>query len=242
LRFVTVDQDEVGGAIRHFPRRKLVMTQPMDIPLYGKVRTREMFKEELVALWNDVIEQTGLEVQTYRKVENMEQKEGIFEVHTSKETYLSRQVILAIGRRGTPRKLGVPGEDMPKVTYGLREPEHFQNMDVMVVGGGDSALEAACALAEEPGNRVTLSYRRDQFQRPKENVRNRLSRLVELGQLETVFLSNVVSIGKSSVSLDCRGDMRELPNDQVFIFAGGELPTGFLKQIGVSVETKFGQA
>ena len=241
LRFVTVDQAEIGGAVRHYPRRKLVMTQPMDMPLYGKVRTREMFKEDLIALFEDVVVKTGLEVQTQRKVENLAQNDGVFEVHTTREIFRAKQVVLAIGRRGTPRKLGVPGEEQNKVAYSLLEPEQFQDMDLLVVGGGDSALEAACSLAEEPGNRVTLSYRREQFQRPKEDVRDRVSRLIEAGKIETVFSSNVQCIEESSVLIEASGVTREWANDHVFVFAGGELPTGFLKQIGVSVDTKYGK-
>lgn len=242
LKFVTVDQGEVGGAIRHYPRRKLVMTQPMDIPLFGKVNSREMFKEELVDLWDQIVKDTGLEVQTYCKVNHVEKNNGVFEVQTDKETYRARHVVLAIGRRGTPRKLEVPGEDLSKVAYSLLEPEQFQDMSVMVVGGGDSALEAACALAEEPGNKVTLSYRRDRFQRPKEEVRERLQGLTEQGKIKTAFSSQIVSIAEGEVVLDHKGKALKVRNDQVFVFAGGELPTGFLKKIGVTVETKFGSA
>lgn len=241
LRFETVDQEGIGGAIRHYPRRKLVMTQPMDIPLYGKVRERQMLKEELVDLWNRILERTGLEVHTGLKVSDVQKHDGVFRVTAGEQTWLSRQVVLAIGRRGSPRKLGVPGEDLAKVSYSLLEPEQFQEMNVLVVGGGDSALEAACSLAEEPGTRVTLSYRGEQFRRPKENVRDRLESLAGAGRLEILLASNVVRIEEAAVQLDCGGEVREFPNDQVFIFAGGELPTGFLKQIGVSVDTRFGE-
>jgi thioredoxin reductase (NADPH) len=242
LRFVTVDQGEIGGAIRHYPRRKLVMTHPMDIPLYGKVNSQEMFKEELVDLWDQIVRETGLEVQTYCKVNHVEKTEGIFEVQTDKEVYRAKHVVLAIGRRGTPRKLNVPGEDLPKVAYSLLEPEQFQGMPLLVVGGGDSALEAACALAEEPGNKVTLSYRRDRFERPREEVRERLLALSSEGKMKVAFSSQVVSITEGEVVLEQKGKHLKIRNDQVFIFSGGELPTGFLKKIGVSVETKFGSA
>ncbi|MBT3602948.1 MAG: NAD(P)-binding domain-containing protein [Candidatus Latescibacteria bacterium] len=242
LKFVTVDQGDIGGAIRQYPRRKLVMTQPMDIPLYGKVNSREMYKEELMDLWVKIVKDTGLEVQTFCKVNHIEKENGVFEVQTDQETFRAKHVVLAIGRRGTPRKLNVPGEDLSKVAYSLLEPEQFQDMSVMVVGGGDSALEAACSLAEEPGNKVTLSYRRDQFQRPKEEVRDRLQTLISEGKIETAFSSQIVSIAEGEVVLDHKGESVKVRNDQVFVFAGGELPTGFLKKIGVAVETKFGSA
>lgn len=240
LKFATVEQNDIGGAIRHYPRRKLVMTHPMDIPLYGKVHAREMLKEELIDLWMKVLKQTELEVQTQQKVEQINRQGDVFDVQTSKGSYVARNVVLAIGRRGTPRKLGVKGEDLSKVAYSLLEPEQFQEMEVLVVGGGDSALEAACALAEEPGNSVTISYRRDKFQRPKEEVRNRLIALQAEGKIETLFSSTVEVIEPDQVVIQVGGARKKIANDQVFVFAGGEVPTGFLKKIGVSVETKFG--
>ena len=242
VRCVTVDQGDIGGAIRHYPRKKLVMTQPMAIPLYGKVNTREMFKEELVDLWTNIVAETELVVHTQERVTEIKKRDGIFEVGTDKAMYQAMHVILAIGRRGTPRKLEVPGEDLEKVSYSLLEPEPFQNMSLLVVGGGDSALEAACALAEQPGNRVILSYRREQFQRPKEAVRNRYQQLSEDGKIHTLFSSQVHSISEKEVIIAHEGKQKRIKNDHVFIFAGGVLPTGFLQKIGVSVETKYGVA
>lgn len=240
LRFVTVDQHEVGGTIRHYPRRKLVMTQPMHIPLYGKVNAREMYKEEVMAMWEDIIFQTGLEVQTRETVNGVHSDGGVFHVETPRQIYRAKHVVLAIGRRGTPRKLKVPGEDLSKVAYSLLEPEQYQNVSVLVVGGGDSALEAACALAEEPGNSVVVSYRREQFRRPKEDVRKRYHALIEKGKIQTLFSSEVLHIDTDYVLLEQEGQKKKVVNDQVFIFAGGEVPTVFLKNIGVGVDTKFG--
>jgi thioredoxin reductase (NADPH) len=240
LKFVTLEQHDIGGAINHYPRKKLVMTHPMDIPLFGKVHVREMLKEELMDLWMRVIKQTDLAIQTQQKVEQINRRDDVFEIQTLTGFHVAKNVVLAIGRRGTPRKLGVPGEGLSKVAYSLLEPEQFQGMSVLVVGGGDSALEAACALAEEPGNRVTVSYRREKFQRPKEDVRRRFVALLEQGKIEMLFSSQIEAIESDRVLMDVNGAYKKIANDQVFIFAGGEVPTDFLKKIGVSVETKFG--
>ena len=240
LRFACVDQGEVGGAILQYPRRKLVMTQTMDIPIYGKIRAREMLKEELLDVWTDAIQRTGLEVRTGHRVERVNRNDQGYVVKTSKGEFRARQVLLAIGRRGTPRRLGVPGENLSKVTYGLLEPEQFRGLRLLVVGGGEAALEAACALAGEPDTNVTLSYRGAQFTRPKAEVRDRVDRHVKDGRLEVLFSSNLLEIDLESVQIKQEGRSKRLPNDQVFIFAGGELPTRFLEQTGILVQTKFG--
>lgn len=242
MRFATIEQGEAGGAIRHYPRKKLVMTHPMEIPLYGQVNTKQMLKEELIALVEKIVSETGLMLNTHEKVLSIDKREGIFDVETDKGFYQAQNVVLAIGRRGTPRKLGVEGEDLTKVSYGLLEPEQFQQMDLLIVGGGDSALEAACALAEEPGNRVVVSYRREQFQRPKEDVRARYQALEDQGKIKTVYSSRVVLIAEDHCVVEETDRRMKIKNDHVFIFAGGELPTGFLEKIGVQVETKYGTA
>ncbi|HSM99296.1 MAG TPA: NAD(P)-binding domain-containing protein, partial [Gallionella sp.] len=165
-----------------------------------------------------------------------------FVVKTSKQSYNTRTVLLAIGRRGTPRKLGVPGEDLPKVVYSLIDPEQYRNMHVLVVGGGDSALEAACAIADEPGTTVTLSYRSEAFGRGKPKNRDRLQALEARGKIKVMLKSNVKGVTKDKVTLEFQGKNIELANDAIIVCAGGILPTPFLKEIGIMVETKFGTA
>ncbi|MEK7773427.1 MAG: NAD(P)-binding domain-containing protein, partial [Deltaproteobacteria bacterium] len=148
LSFLTIEQNDIGGTVLQYPRHKIVMTSPVELPMYGKIKLRETTKEALLDLWMGVIGKTGLKIQTNEKMTGMKKEdEGCFRVTTSKGEYLSRSVVLAIGRRGTPRKLGVPGESLSKVTYGLLDPDQHRNHDLLVVGGGDSAVEAALTLS-----------------------------------------------------------------------------------------------
>ena len=241
LRYVSIEQEEaLGGAIFQYPRNKVVMTAPVKLPIVGKVHFQEVSKEKLLEFWQGIIQKTGMKLNYNERMENITKTDKGFIVQTTKGSYATRAVLLAIGRRGTPRKLGVPGEDLPKVVYRLIEPEQYKNMHVLVVGGGDSALEAAMAIAEQPGSTVTLSYRSDAFGRGKPKNRDRLKEMSERGQLTVRLKSNVKLVNKEKVFLEQDGKVLQMPNDAIIVCAGGILPTPFLKKIGVIVESKFG--
>lgn len=243
LSYKVLEQDTLGGTVSHFPRGKVVMTAPAKLPIVGKVRFTEVSKEELLAFWEKVIADTGLQVQTGARVEDIIREEGGFEVKTAAgEIYRSRAVLLAIGRRGTPRTLGVPGEELSKVVYRLIDPEQYRDRKVLVVGGGDSALEAAASIADEPGTTVTLSYRSDAFSRAKDKNRKRIAEAEAAGRLQLLMRSNVTAIQPDRVELEQDGNTLTIDNDAVIVSAGGVLPTPFLKRIGIDVETKFGTA
>lgn len=244
LHFKTIEREnDIGGAVRNYPRKKLVMTAPIKVPGYGKLRHREIRKEALIEIWADIREKTGLEVTGGETVTGVKRKpDGLFNVETTRTTYRARRVILAIGRRGTPRKLGVPGEELPKVAYSLREPEAFQRDRLLVVGGGDSAVEAALALAEQPGNDVKLSYRRESFSRIKPGNLQRVEQALQQRKLEVLWSTSLLKVEPDSVVYrGPREDIVEIPNDYLFVFIGGVLPTPFLRACGVEIETKFGQ-
>lgn len=242
LRFVTLEQDSVGGTVANFPRGKLVMTAPMNLPLYGKVKLTDTRKEALLELWQKVQRETGLKINEGERVDQIVHRGEGFVVKTDRGAYATRAVLLAIGRRGTPRKLGVPGEELPKVVYRLIDPAQYRGRHVLVVGGGDSALEAAAALAAETDATVTLSYRSEGFARCKEQNRSRVQALTAAGRLRVLLQSQVRRVTADSVHLERQGEHMILPNDAVIVCAGGVLPTPFLKSIGVDVETKFGTA
>ena len=242
LRFVTVEQDTLGGTVAHFPRGKVVMTAPMNLPIIGKVKITETRKEALMDLWQDVQRKTGLKINEGERVEEIQKSSDGFLVRTSRATYETRAVLLAIGRRGTPRKLGVPGEELSKVVYRLIDPEQYRGRHVLVVGGGDSALEAATSIADEPDSTVTLSYRAEAFSRCKEKNRRRVQEAEDAGRLRVILQSQVKEITDNGVSLDHKGQLVDLANDAVIVCAGGILPTAFLKSVGIEVETKFGTA
>lgn len=242
LSYALLDQDSLGGTVAHFPRGKLVMTAPAVLPIVGKMRFTEVSKEELLAFWEKVVADTGLVIKSGHKVEDVVSDGDGFEVRTSKGSFRSRAVLLTIGRRGTPRKLGVEGEDLSKVVYRLIDPEQYRGKNVLVVGGGDSALEAAVSIAEQPNSRVTISYRSDAFSRAKEKNLKRVAEAHEQGRLQLLMSSNVSAIQPDSVELKQGEEIISIENDAVIISAGGVLPSPFLKQIGIEVETKYGKA
>jgi len=242
LSYVTLEQNDIGGAILSYPRQKIVMTQPMKMPIYGDTNFQEISKEDLLDLWADIIQQTQMEVKTKQRVEDIHRENGHFIIHTQRDTFEAKRVILAIGRRGTPRRLGVPGEDTAKVTYQLLEPEQYRGKKCLVVGGGDSAVEAALSLADEPETEVTISYRGDQFSRVKQKNLERITAAIDTNKIVPLWNSNVTEISPDSVELDQENNQVSIGNDYVFVFIGGVVPTGFLNKIGVKVETKFGEA
>lgn len=240
LRYVTIEQETLGGTVSHYPRGKIVMTAPVQLPLVGKVRFRETTKEVLMAFWQQVEQDTGVKINYQERMESITPKGNGYEVKTTKGCYQTSAILLSIGRRGTPRKLGVPGEDLNKVVYRLIDPEQYQGQHVLVVGGGDSALEAAHSIADQPGTTVTLSYRSGSFSRAKVKNREKVERYNAEGKLRVLMNSNVKEIHKDKVSIDQQGQNIILPNDAVIISAGGIIPTPMLKSIGITVETKFG--
>lgn len=242
LRYRTVEQESLGGSVYQFPRGKVVMTQPVELPLVGTVRFREVSKESLLKFWTKVERETKVKIHYGERVEHVETTDqGLFVV-TNKGRYPTNAVLLALGRRGTPRKLGVDGEELPKVTYRLIDPEQYRGQRVLVVGGGDAALEAACSIADEPDTTVTLSYRSGSFSRAKRKNRERLEQAVAAKRIELLLKSNVTRISADTVELNQEGETLSRANDAVIVSAGGILPTPFLERIGIQVETKHGAA
>jgi thioredoxin reductase/NAD-dependent dihydropyrimidine dehydrogenase PreA subunit len=243
LRYKLIEQeDSLGGAVFHYPRNKIAMTAPVKLALVGTVRFGEVQKEKLLDFWLDVVKRTGLEI-TFRECMSGIEPEGDgFVVRTDRHQYRTRSVLLALGRRGTPRKLEVPGEESSKVVYRLIDPNQYDGQAVLVVGGGDSALEAAIALAERPDTKVTLSYRSAAFSRVKQKNRQALEQAQREGRLRVELESTVKSIDADRVRLQTKGGPAELRNDAVIVCAGGLLPTPLLQSAGITFETKHGTA
>jgi thioredoxin reductase (NADPH) len=242
LKFVTLEQDTLGGTVAHFPRGKVVMTAPATLPIVGQMNFKEVSKEKLLGFWQKVVRETGLLINEQERVEAVKQIAGGFEVKTTRTSYRTRTVLLTIGRRGTPRRLGVPGEELPNVVYRLIDPEQYRGQHVLVVGGGDSALEAAASLADQPKTTVTLSYRNDAFGRAKTKNRKRVEDGEMNGDLDILLSSQVRRIFPGKVEIVHRSKPVVIRNDTVIVCAGGILPTDFLKSMGIATETKYGTA
>lgn len=243
LRYRLVEQEaDLGGAIFHYPRNKIAMTAPVDLPVVGSVRFNEVSKETLLRFWQDIVARAGLEIDFGTRMERIVADGAAYRIETTAGTLHAGAVLLAIGRRGTPRKLGVPGEELPKVVYRLIEAEQYRGQRVLVVGGGDSAVEAALACAAQPATRVTLAYRGDAFNRVKPANRQRLESAQSAKSIDVRLRTDVARITAECVELCGNGEMVPLDNDAVIVQAGGVLPTALLRELGVTVETKFGTA
>ncbi len=234
LSYITIERDEVGGTVAKFPRQKVVTTTPLEFPMQLKLKKTVLSKEHLLAFWDMVLNRVEFNVCADSMVNDIRKlPDGSFAVMTPTQRYRARTVVLAIGRAGNPRKLGVNGEHLPKVMYRLIEADHYRNKRILVVGGGDSAVEAAMGLAQQPGNQVTLSYRRQEFRRIKERNAQRIREFVGTGIIKVIFNSTPVEFRPDSVILGIGGTLQTIPNDYVWVFAGGTPPYDFLKKIGV---------
>ncbi|NCP84750.1 MAG: NAD(P)-binding domain-containing protein [Bacteroidetes bacterium] len=243
LNNLVLERESIGGTVRYYPRKKVVMTRPVEIPGYGKFKKRELLKEELIELWEELVQHFSLFIKTGINVSKVSKNgTGLFKIETENEIFEAKKVILAIGRRGTPRKLGIYGEDLPNVSYSLREPDHFENMIVSVIGGGDSAIEAAIALADQTGNTVRLIYRSSKFSRLKPQNLETITTYQNEQKIEILLKSQVTENSLTHIKIlsSETNTEQELPNDYLFIFAGGILPTAFLNEIGIEIDTKFG--
>ena len=221
LRYKLIEQEEsLGGAVFHYPRNKIAMTAPVKLAIVGKVRFGEVQKEKLLEFWQGVVGRTKLEIAFRECMEAVDKNGDGFVVRTNRGQYRTRSVLLAMGRRGSPRKLEVAGEETSKVVYRLIDPSQYRDQAVLVVGGGDSALEAAVTLAEEPGTAVTLSYRSGAFSRVKQKNRAALERLQKSGRLQVELESTVLRIEPEAVTLQTKDGTVKLRNDAVIVCAG----------------------
>jgi len=238
LKVLTLERETVGGTVSKYPRQKLVMTSPVEFPLHGRFSKTTLSKEDLLAFWDKVMQRTDLNIRTGEGADAVSRgADGLFRVRTARAEYVSRAVVLALGRSGTPRKLGVKGEELPHVLYRLIEADHYTDKNILIVGGGDSAVEAAMGLARQPGNNVTLSYRRGEFSRLKDRNAKRIAEHIASRKVDVMFHSNPVEFREGSAFLETNGQVRELPNDFVWVFAGGTPPSDFLKAAGVAFGT-----
>ncbi len=238
LNYLVLDQDQPGGTILQYPRRKLVLVQPVELPLFGALEKGEYEKEDLLAIWEKVIREQKVRLLSNHQLKGIAGEQGNFTIETSSGPASASRVVLALGRRGTPRKLGIPGEELGKVMYKLIDAETYKHKKLLVVGGGDSAIEAALGLAHQEGNEVTISYRKENFFRLKARNESHIEEAISNGLLKAVLNSNPKKITNTTVTLQTPDSSVELENDYTFIFAGGELPFPLLNSIGIEFGKK----
>jgi len=240
LRYVTIEQETLGGTVAHYPRGKIVMTAPVQLPIIGQISFKETTKEALIDFWRKAEQRSGIKIHYREHMDSIRKTDDGFIVKTPNDEYHTKSVLLAIGRRGTPRKLGVPGEEHTKVVYNFIDAAQYRNKNVLVVGGGNSALEAAATIAREPGTNVTLSYRSDAFAKANPKNVQIVMDSSEAGKLNLLLKSNVKKIDENQVTLKTPSGEVKIENDAVIVCAGGILPTPMLKTLGVEIETKRG--
>lgn len=238
LNYMVLDQDQPGGTILQYPRRKLVLVQPVELPLFGSLKKGEYSKEDLLDIWEKVIKEQKIRLLSGHKLTGIAGDSGNFTIETSSGPASAARVVLALGRRGTPRKLGIPGEDLGKVMYKLMDAETYKNCKILVVGGGDSAIEAALGLAHQKGNEVIISYRKENFFRLKTRNESNIEKAISDKLLKVMFNSSPTKIEKDFVTLITSDTSLKLENEFVFIFAGGELPFPLLNSIGIEFGKK----
>lgn len=242
LKFRVVEQETFGGTISHYPRQKVVMSEKVQLPFYGSFGASLISKEELLESWEEACAKADIRVNTGVKVEKVEGEDGNFTIRTASGSLKAKKVVLAIGRRGSPRKLGVPGDDLPKVTYRLIDAQQYEGARVMVVGGGDAALEAAIQIAEESDAEVVLSYRQPEFGKAREANKRKFKELVEQGRVHAFMASTLKEVRPEAVLLEKGGKVLTLPNDFIIACLGGELPTEFLTKMGVGMTKLHGES
>jgi thioredoxin reductase/ferredoxin len=246
LSFKILEQFTMGGSVSHYPRRKLIHSEVVPLPLVGKFGKREMLKEEMIAEFERCLLEADISILEHRRVDDIQGRLGAFIVNAQGpdglELHRARTVVLAIGRRGTPRRLLVPGEESQRVVYRLLEPEMYRHRKVLVVGGGDSAVEAAVSVSHMAGSAVHLSYRKKAFFRVKKNNRQALEQAVTEGRVTLHLETNVIAIGQDEVALESPRGRYKIEVQDLIVSIGGVLPRQFLDKIGIEVETKHGEA
>jgi putative YpdA family bacillithiol system oxidoreductase len=239
VSYAVLEKDElVASTIARWPKGKECMAEPYDVKTVGLLPVWDSKKDELLAAWRTIIDRKNLKVSTRETVEDVKRLgDGRFEVRSTKKLYRAQRVVMGIGTRGKPRKLAVPGEHLPKVTALLSDANEHRGQRVMVIGGGDSAVEAAIALSETAA-RVTLSYRGKALSRCKAKNRQKLDEVVKAGRVDLRFSSNVVEIKADTVSLKTAEKVEEMPNDHLFVCIGGDAPVKWLESVGVKFRDK----
>ena len=240
LSYLVLEQRSLASTVAKMPKRKRIFNTPLKLPLRGRLWFSDTTREELLDRWQAIMQQSALHVCELEGVLDIARRGETFHIKSDKQTYEARRVVLAIGAKGNPRKLGVAGEEeSPKVFYWLSDPDAYVDQDILVVGGGDSAIEAALVLSQR--NRVHLSYRRADFFRIRHRNASAIDSSIREGCITVHFNSRVSHIDGAHVELAVGDEVRRIPNDVVFALIGAEPPYSFLERLGVDFTDQDGQ-
>lgn len=242
LSCAVLEKAKIANTIENFPEGKWVYAEPDSKPPKGKLWLDGATKEDLIARWHAIVGENALDVRTEEPLESLERgKDGVFTARTPKGTLRARRVVLATGQRGNPRKLHVKGEERERVYHRLYSPRKYENEDILVVGGGNSAIEAALTLSER--NRVTLSYRGSAFSRVFQDNERKLEAAVAAKKIVPLLDSNVIEFGETEAIVEVASggsrERRRLPYQHAFVLVGADVPVEFLKKIGIRLENEW---
>jgi thioredoxin reductase (NADPH) len=241
--YICIEQNSFGGTIANFPRQKVVMSHPAEVPGIWKMQfpKNRVSKEELLKMWQDIKLRKALKVREKTKFESLEKHDAYFSVKTSQGVITAQKVLLCMGVRGTPRRLELKNEDLPKVTYNLIDPDQYKRQDIVVVGGGNAGVEAAQQLGKEKyGNKVILLVRGPSLARCNESNQKIIQEMASKGLVEIWFNAEVKEIHEDTLLVKKQEELLSIPNDYLFVFAGAEVPFKFLSSLGIEIEKKFG--
>lgn len=230
LSHILIEKSEIGNTIYEYQLRKHVMAEPTKLPLRSHVRFEPGTREDILDWWNTAISECTVNVRTV-ETRAIKKQADVFHIDCGGQSITASNVILAIGVQGTPRKLGVPGDDMSHVAYTLADPDAFEDMDILVVGAGDAAIENALALVDK--NRVSLLNRTDSFPRAKDANVAKVLKAIQAKKLRCYYDSAVSEVREDAVTLTTpEGDI-DIPCNHIIARIGAIPPRAFMEAIGI---------
>lgn len=233
LDYLLLEAEDIAQTIRNYPKGKAFFNKPDEsVALTPNGKIPSPTRETVLAHWENTV--SNLNINTHEKVIDLKKRKEYFSIKTLKKEYKAKKVILALGNYGQPRYLNLPGEELPHVFHRLSDPENYKNKTCLIIGGGDSAAEAAIAL-KKSGNTSLISYRKKEFTRLKEN---NLQAIKELN-IPVYFRTNPTKFTpKQTILTDSKSQEKTIKNDFVFILCGSVFPSEFLQKIGLSLNER----
>ncbi len=235
LSYVVLEKEQlIASTIARYPKGKLVMAEPYDTLNLSLLPVFDSAKEQLIPIWRELLDRVGIKIRQGESVEAVQKAgDGTFDIRTTVGAYRAQRVVLSIGTRGKPRTLQVPGENLPKVFSLLEDPDEWRGRAVLIVGGGDSAVEAALALADS-GAKVMISYRGKGFNRAAPKNKQTIEAYASEGRIKAKLGSQVLGFENDTVTLALAdGSQKRYPNDAAFVLIGADPPVQWLEKMGI---------